>query len=60
MYPKQRMEYVRVTNDGAGTSVDDAKNSSKKRAKDKVEVVKKEKNDKDQPPTKRKRTPARR
>ena len=49
-----------VTNDGAGTSVDDAKNSSKKRAKDKVEVVKKEKNDKDQPPTKRKRTPARR
>ena len=39
-----------------GTSVDDAKNSSKKRAKDKVEVVKKEKNDKDQPPTKRKRT----
>ena len=27
---------------------------------DKVEVVKKEKNDKDQPPTKRKRTPARR
>ena len=49
-----------VTNDGAGTSVDDAKNSSKKRAKDKVEVVKKEKNDEDQPPTKRKRTPARR
>ena len=49
-----------VTNDGAGTSVDDAKKSGKKRAKEKVEVVKKEKNDEDQPPTKRKRTPARR
>ena len=49
-----------VTNDVAGTSVDDAKKSSKKRAKEKVEVVKKEKNDEDQPPTKRKRTPARR
>ena len=44
----------------AGTSVDDAKNSSKKRAKDKVEVVKKEKNDEPEPPAKRQRKAARR
>ena len=49
-----------VTNDGAGTSVDDAKKSSKKRAKDKVEVVKKEKNDEDQLPPKRERKSTRR
>ena len=49
-----------VENDGAGTSVDDAKKSGKRKAKEKEEVVKKEKNDEDQPPTKRKRTPARR
>ena len=49
-----------VTNDGAGTSVDDAKKSAKRKAKEKEEVVKKEKTDEDEPPAKRKRTPARR
>ena len=49
-----------VTNDGAGTSVDDAKKSGKKRAKEKVEVVKKEKNDEDQLPAKRDRKSTRR
>ena len=49
-----------VTNDGAGTSVDDAKKSGKKRAKEKEEVVKKEKNDEDQLPPKRERKSTRR
>ena len=49
-----------VTNDGAGTSVDDAKKSGKRKAKEKEEVVKKEKNDEDELPAKRERKSTRR
>ena len=49
-----------VTNDGAGTSVDDAKKSGKRKAKEKEEVVKKEKNDEAELPAKRERKSTRR
>ena len=60
--------YTRIQQDTTGyirscvspQVADDAKKSDKKRGKDKVEVVKKEKIDEDEPPAKRQRKPARR